>query len=266
MITRRSLLKRAVGAAAGTLSGIAGPALRALRAMGHASLFRFAQVRYEGNWHGRPTAPTTILSEVDLRTSVRVSFEPVSVSPAQSRLFRFPFLWLTGDRAFAPWPDQAVRNLRRHLRFGGMLFADDISGREDSAFSRSFGRELNRILPGRDPQRLSSEHALYRSYYYISRPAGLSVRNGFMDAVSIDDRAAVLWSRNDLSGALARSKAGGWRYELKGNEPDGRELAVRLGVNLVVYALSVNYKRDQVHVSYRLRHPTRYPETSPPDR
>jgi hypothetical protein len=74
----------------------------------------------------------------------------------------------------------------------------------------------------------------------------------------VDGRAAVIISPNNLSEALARQN-GTWRYPITSARSDEREMSIRLAINLVIYALTVNYKLDQVHVSYQLRHPNRYP-------
>jgi len=262
MLTRRQLLKSALAAAAGPLLG----ALRAPAAlgMGDASRFRLALLRHTGDWNARPNAAHSVLSEVDLRTSVRVSFQPEVTAPDQERLFRFPFLWVMGARALNPFPQKAVENLRRHLRFGGTLVADDISGRANSPFSESLRRELERIFPAQRLAPLPSGHAVYRSYYFLRRPVGRAEVSSELEGITVDDRAAVIFSPNDLSGALERDGAGGWRYELDSSRQEDRSLALRLAVNLVVYALTVNYKLDQVHTAYQLRHPSRYPEAWTP--
>ena len=60
--------------------------------------------------------------------------------------------------------------------------------------------------------------------------------------------APVLYSRNDLSGALERGPDGRHvRPVVPGGERQRRE-ALKLGINLVMYSLTANYKRDQVHV------------------
>jgi len=63
----------------------------------------------------------------------------------------------------------------------------------------------------------------------------------------------VLLSVDDLGGAWARDSLGNWEHMVTpGGEPQ-RELAFRLGVNIVMYALCVDYKDDQVHVPFILK-------------
>ena len=58
----------------------------------------------------------------------------------------------------------------------------------------------------------------------------------------------VVVGRHDWAAAWARDAAGRPLFAV---EPGGdlqREMAFRFGVNLVMYALTGNYKADQVHV------------------
>jgi hypothetical protein len=226
--------------------------------MGQASLFRLAVLRYGGGWNTRPTAPRTVLDEVERRTSVPVSPEPATVAAQEETIFSYPFLWMTGEGPIEPLPEHAVENLRRHLSFGGTLFADDTSGRAGSAFERSFAEQLERIFPTSKLQPLPAEHAVFRAYYYLGRVGGRKVVEPSLKGVTMGDRAAVIFSANDLSGALERGAAGMWHYQVAPPESENRTLALRLAVNLVIYALTVNYKLDQVHISYRLSNPQLY--------
>jgi len=257
MASRRDFL-RCLALTAG--AALTGRMLGGAIAMGKASLLELAMLRYEGNWQSRPTALRTLAQELDRRTSVRVRPEPAVVSAEQQAIFRHPLLWMSGGGEVGALPPEAVRNLRRHLTFGGTLVADDASGKADSAFSRSLRRELSRLFPGQALEPLPAGHAVYRAFYFLSEPLGRATAAPYLQGLTLQDRAAVILSPNDLLGALERTPGGGWRYELASGNPEDRVLALRLAVNLVIYALTVNYKLDQVHISYRLRHPELYPE------
>src|SRR5262249_40600650 len=67
-------------------------------------------------------------------------------------------------------------------------------------------------------------------------------------AVNLGNRAAVVYSQNDLAGAWERDESGAYAYEVSpGGEPQ-RELAVRGGINVCMYALCLDYKDDTVHL------------------
>jgi hypothetical protein len=67
------------------------------------------------------------------------------------------------------------------------------------------------------------------------------------------DRIAVVYSRHDLGGAFQRDKLGAWSHAVVPGGAAQRELAIRLGVNLVLYALCTDYKDDQVHAPFIMR-------------
>ena len=74
-----------------------------------------------------------------------------------------------------------------------------------------------------------------------------------MEAVHRDNRMVVAYMQNDLGGAWSRDNFGNYEFPC---EPDGerqRELSFRIGVNLVMYALCLDYKTDQVHVPFIMR-------------
>jgi len=261
MLSRRDILSLALLVAMLALCGLIG---QSALGMGDASKLRLATLRYEGNWGTRSSAPQHALEQVDLRTSVLVSFDITTVTAQHSAIFRFPLLWMTGDREIGPLSEQAVENLRRHLRFGGTLFADDTSGKPDSPFATSLKRELKRIFPEREMQPLPQDHAVFRSYYSIAKLPGRNAVSNRMEGITIDDRAAVIFCANDLSGSLEDMRPDAWDLGPQAQAGEGQELAARLAVNIVMYALTVNYKLDQVHVSYRLSHPELYPRLSAP--
>ena len=53
---------------------------------------------------------------------------------------------------------------------------------------------------------------------------------------------------NDWASAWSADEGGRPLAPLEGDDPKQREYAYRFGVNLVMYALTGNYKADQVHV------------------
>ena len=63
-----------------------------------------------------------------------------------------------------------------------------------------------------------------------------------------DGVSSVILGGNDWAGAWATDEAGRpWNAVVPGGEQQ-RETAYRFGINLVMYALTGNYKADQVHV------------------
>jgi hypothetical protein len=63
-----------------------------------------------------------------------------------------------------------------------------------------------------------------------------------------DSVSAVVITSNDLAAAWATDRRGQPMFPLTPGGARQRELALRGGVNLVMYTLTGNYKSDQVHV------------------
>src|SRR6185437_3340191 len=63
-----------------------------------------------------------------------------------------------------------------------------------------------------------------------------------------DGVSSILITSNDLAGAWAMRPDGQPMLPMVPGEPRQREFAFRAGVNIVMYALTGNYKADQVHI------------------
>lgn len=222
-------------------------------AMGPSDRLSVALLRYGGNYDPRPTAVRRLLQQVEKRTSMLVDGSPGSVDPADQELFERPFVVLAGDRRFDPLPEAAVLNLRQFLQAGGFLLVDSAEGVMDGPFMESVRRELARIFTHTRLSVIPKDHVLYKSFYLIDDPVGRVVVSPTMEGIFDDDRLAVVVSHNDLLGAWARDNFGAWKYECSPGGENQREYAYRLGINLVMYALCINYKADQVHVPFILR-------------
>jgi hypothetical protein len=68
-----------------------------------------------------------------------------------------------------------------------------------------------------------------------------------MEAVIRDGRIVAAYVANDLGGAWSRDDFGNYDFPCQPGGERQRELAFRMGVNLVMYGLCLDYKADQVH-------------------
>jgi len=246
--SRRQLLAAAPTAGAGLLlqGGVA-------RAIGDRSLFRFGRLALPGLPDQRPTALRRLSWELVRRTSLVTASETAELRAADPTLFRFPFLVLSGDRAFALPPEPEIARLRRHITFGGFLLIDSSEGRAGGGFDDSVRRLLAQILPGELPARIPDEHVLWKSFYVLRGAPGRILAAPFVEGVERDRRLAVVYTQNDLGGAMARDGFGRWEHEVIPGGEAQREEAFRFGVNLVMYALCLDYKTEQAHIDYILR-------------
>ena len=219
-------------------------------AFGDRSGFTFAVIRHSGNFNPRPTGLRRIAWEVAKRTSVEVKLDSKIIDLTDPELFRYPVLVLTGDDDFTPFSDAEREALRRHLTYGGFLLIDDASGRPNGAFDAAARREMKAVLPTASFGRVPKTHVLYKSFYLLDRPFGRVDAAADADGIALQGRLAVLFSPNDMQGATARDGVGNFEYEVVPGGDMQRERAYRFGINVVMYALCLDYKDDQVHVEF----------------
>ncbi len=189
-----------------------------------------------------------------LRTSVAMPGQPVALRPDDRAILRYPLLYLAGDRALPPLSDAAVALLRRHFSSGGTLVVDNVGRAEaNAAFDASLRRELGRIIP-QQLQKVAPGHVVFRTFYRLDRSVGRRADSHDLEGLRVGSHYAVLYTRNDLAGALQRQSLGGYALAVVPGGETQRELALRLAVNLAMYALCLDYKDDQTHVLYLLSH------------
>jgi len=208
--------------------------------------FYFAQIRYAGNWDPHPGAAHEILHFLSLNTSVDPMEEKKSVDPASDDIFYCPFLYLAGGGKFT-LPDAAVKNLRRHLERGGLLWIDEA---EDEGFRESVQSLVKRIFPDKNIERIPGDSVIFYSFYLLPEAGGRRRIRDYIEGVSLDGRWALVYSRNDLSGGWVRDRLGNWQYPCI---PDGerqRWEGIKLTVNIIMYALCDTYKLDKIHREY----------------
>lgn len=236
------------------LGALGGAALlpRPAAAIGDGSKLQITQLKYTGNWDPRPMAPLVLAQEVRFRTSIDVHLKRSVLELDDDSFFAHPFVVLIGDGRFRLGTRDRGR-LKKWIEAGGFLFIDNAgrSGPSDH-FDAAVRSELSAMFPGRDLIKIPPSHVLYRTFYVLDFPAGRAIHRTFLEGLFLEDRLAVLYSQNDLSGALDRNQVGGWTFDVVPGGEGQREKAKRLGVNIVQYAMCLGYKDDQVHLDYLL--------------
>ena len=175
------------------------------------------------------------------RTSVEPG-APVGVDLARDDLSTYPFLYWPAPPAPQQLSDAALANVGRYLAIGGLLLVDT----RDSAQRGNTGdRPAAAMLAGIDApplEQVTSDHVLARAFYLMRSFPGRTQSTRLwaesaLAASSRDGVASLFVGDGDWAAA--------WAGEVEGRQ---RELALRFGVNLVMVALTGNYKADQVHV------------------
>lgn len=250
-MNRRDLLHLLLGLPAASAAALL-PSRAA--ALGPKTRFRIAQLRYNGgNWQPRGTGLRRLAWEVEKRTSVDIAMEPVQLRASSPNLFVHPFLYMGGDGAFEAFTAAELQRLHRYLVFGGTLVIDSADARPGGEFDKSVRRLVSGIFPRSPLQKLKKDNTLFKSFYLLDRPVGRVASVPYLEGVSRDGRTMLLYCQNDLAGAWSRDNFGQWEHSVYPGGDRQRELAIRWGINIVMYALCVNYKADQVHIPFILK-------------
>ena len=221
-----------------------------LWAVGTASQINIVQLVYPGgNWRPRPNALRRLAWEVHKRTAVDTSLEPTTAKLSTYTQSSSPLAYLSGDRSFPDWNDNAIRTMTRFLRLGGTLIVDPAytSTGNTKGFEASFDRQVKKILPGIKPRKIAPGHVIYRTFYQIARPMGRLEGPPELMGYEINERLAIIRTKHDLGGAWSRDNLGNWEFSVTPGGERQRENAFRLGVNLVMYALCLDYKNEEPH-------------------
>ena len=185
----------------------------------------------------------------------RTSVEPegvVELNLDRDKLVFFPLIYWP-ITPVTPKPDnEALIKLQSYLDQGGMILIDtrDADSRvSDTAglMETRNGKRLREILGQLDVPPLTpapDDHVLGKSFYLLDHyPGTYTGAKYWVEKGSLPDASGV---SSVMIGAHDWARA--WAPDsLTGNQRQ-KEMSRRFGVNLVMYALTGNYKADQVHM------------------
>lgn len=205
------------------------PAPPAARALPRLTI---ARLQYDGggDWYANPSSLPNLLAAIRARTSLPVERTEARVSLMDDRLWDYPYLYMTGH-GNVRFSDAEIARLREYLARGGFLHVDDNYG-----LDQSFRREIARVFPDRPLVDVPLSHPIYSIVYRFPRGVPKVHEHDGKPAqglgIFIGDRLAVYYTyQSDLGN--------GWEDQQVYNDPPAvREAALRMGVNLFVYAVT----------------------------
>ncbi len=194
------------------------------------TLLTIAQLHYDGggDWYANPSGVPNLLEAIRERTALPVAETPRVVTLDGPELWEVPYIYMTGH-GNVHFSDAQLKTLRRYLEAGGFLHADDNYGMD-----KSFRREIARVFPDHPLVEVPLDHPIYHIVYdfphgipKVHKHDGLPAQ-GF--GIFLGKRLVVYYSyQSDLGN--------GWEDADVYHDPQPvREQALRMGVNLFVYA------------------------------
>ncbi len=199
----------------------------------HAPAYKLARLKYNGggDWYGDRTALTNLIRFCN--DNLKTNFEPQEdiVEVGSATIFNYPYIFMTGHGNVA-FSDQEARNLRKYLIGGGFLHVCDNYGLD--LFIRS---QMKKVFPELTFTELPLNYPVYHQKYNFpdglpkvhehnnKRPQGFGlIYKGRL--VCFYDYECDLGNGWEDYGTYA------------GDSQETRTKALRMGANLVQYALT----------------------------
>ena len=205
--------------------------------------------------------------ELAKRTAVEPG-EPFAVNIETDEIAFFPVLYWPVLPNARPLSQAVLAKIDAYMKEGGMIIFDtkDTGQGMPSGYNlRGDGTTpLQRMLGNLDVPRLEpvpEHHVLTKSFYLLRTfPGRFEGGSLWVEAETprdsdqgrqarrVDGVSSILITSNDLASAWAVDEAGRPLYPVVPGGERQREYAYRVGINIIMYVLTGNYKADQVHV------------------
>ena len=196
--------------------------------------------------------------------------DPIGVNIATDEIAFYPVLyWPVLSNAQA-LPEAALAKIDAYMKEGGLIVFDSRDFGQGAptglAMTGKNATALQRLLARLDVPRLEpvpETHVLTKSFYLLKTFPGrwdggqlwVEASDGEDDGASqgrkarrADGVTSIMITSNDFAAAWALDERHRGVYPLVPGGEMQREMAFRVGVNIVMHALTGNYKADQVHV------------------
>lgn len=180
-----------------------------------------------GDWYANPTSLPNLIKFCNQNIKTTFKSKPVTVTPAGSEIFLYPYVHLTGHGNVV-FADTEIQNLRSYLLGGGFLHIDDNYG-----LDKYIRREIKKIFPQNELVEIPATHAIFQKPY--SFPRGLPKIHEHDGkppqafGIFADGRMVLLYTyETDLGD--------GWEDAEVNNDPaELREKALKMGANIIYY-------------------------------
>lgn len=208
-----------------------------------------------------------------LELKARTAYEPadpVGVDIEKDDLSFYPLLYWPMATTEKDLSDAAVAKIDQFMRNGGTILFDTRDSPIGGLGSAASPGEavLRRLLGKLDIPPLEpcpADHVLTKTFYLLKEfPGRWSGGQVWVEALPPSDPknppaqpvaarggdgvSPIVMGGNDWAAAWARDEQGNPIAAVVPGGEQQREMAIRFGINLVIYSMTGNYKTDQVHV------------------
>lgn len=196
------------------------------------STMKIGLMKYKGggDWYANPTSLPNLAEFCNRELHTNFSTEIQEVEPSSIQIFNYPFIHLTGHGNVV-FSSQEAKNLRTYLIAGGFLHISDNYGLDPY-----IRREMKKVFPELDFEELPFSHPIYHQKF--SFPHGLPKIHEHDNLPP--QGFALLWEGRVVCFYDYECDLGnGWEDgSVHGNPEDVRLKALKMGANIVNYALT----------------------------
>lgn len=186
------------------------------------------------------------LTNLSAQLIERTSVEPhgvVGLNIERDDLSFFPFIYWPVTKNEKPLSEQAQKKVQSYINTGGVILFDV----RDQTAKLNKSKALRDMLGDIDIKPLApmgQSHTLTKTFYLVT---GLPGSNNYGN---IWVETADANSQENVSSVIIGNKnwAGAWAGRTVSPDTDQEEMAIRAGINIVMFALSGNYKADQIQI------------------
>ena len=196
----------------------------------------------------------TIKILLQTRTSIAPK-EVIEVDIKKDQIYYYSFLYWPLSKNLIDLDIKTITKIKNYLNNGGMLFFDIIGfSRENFNLESNKFKKIKNFLSSIEVDNLTpipKDHTLTKSFYLLKKFSGrwdnkiLLIENSSLELN--DGVSSVILGFNDWASAWALDSNKNPIYPVVPGGERQREISYRFGINVAMYALTGNYKSDQIH-------------------
>ncbi|MBN1130298.1 MAG: DUF4159 domain-containing protein [Chitinispirillaceae bacterium] len=197
-------------------------------AAGNECQLTIARLKYGGggDWYANPSSYPNLIKTIRDRTNLPVCDTLATVEIMDERLFRYPFLCMTGHGDVRFTVRERVR-LRAYLAAGGFLWVDDTYGMDPT-----FRREVAALFPENPLVELPADHPVYRFPHKLAGLPKIHEHDGERSqgfGLFFDHRMVLFYSySSDITDGMED-------LHIHNDGKALHELSLQMGINLVTW-------------------------------
>ncbi len=196
--------------------------------------FKIAKLQYDGggDWYANKTSLPNLIAFCNKNLKTNIYKEEDIVHVNSPDIFSYPFIHMTGHgNVVFSYSD--AQNLRKYLEAGGFLHIDDNYG-----LDKFIRQELKKVFPETELIEVPFTHPIYHQTYDFDQ--------GLPKVHEHDNEAPrgygiIHKGRLVVFYTYECDLGNGWEDQEIYNDPESvRQLALKMGANIIEYAISEN--------------------------